>query len=54
MDVEVYQYLMSRSGVGSTGAGFFMRLITSESRHLTWSKSTSFTIDDVISFLLWI
>ena len=23
MDVEVYQYLMSRSGVGSTGAGFF-------------------------------
>ena len=27
MDVEVYQYLMSRSGVGSTGAGFFIDLI---------------------------
>ena len=27
-----------------------MRLITSESRHLTWSKSTSLTMDDVISF----
>lgn len=25
MDVEVYQYLMSRSGVGSTGAGFFLK-----------------------------
>lgn len=24
MDVEVYQYLMSRSGVGSTGAGLFI------------------------------
>ena len=23
MDVEVYQYLMSRSGVGSTGAVFY-------------------------------
>ena len=40
MDVEVYQYLMSRSGVGSTGAGFFV-LIESNSTPLTWPKSTS-------------
>ena len=38
MDVEVYQYLMSRSGVGSTGAGFFMRLTGSNSTPLVTSR----------------
>ena len=33
MDVVICQYLMSRSGVGSTGAGFFMcKLVGAELR----------------------
>ena len=45
MDVEVYQYLMSRSGVGSTGGGLYMQ--KSRTLHFVVNKNQNAKVNNL-------